>query len=136
MTSTFPSSAHPRKWESVLNGHPIFDPSAGSGSNENSKKADDTSLELSISSLSKSKHSNGIQDEGIPRGRRRTMLIKDADLIVAVGKQVRMTSLIESQSSTAEEQTFKVTITAIKWADTRLSFQHTVLDVMHARPAI
>ena len=36
------------------------------------------------------------------------MLIKDADLIVAVGKQVRMMSLTEPQLSTAGEQTFKV----------------------------
>ena len=108
MTAISSSSTHPRKWESVLNGHPIFDLSAGSGDDKSSGGADDTSLELSISSLSKSKSSNAIQDGGIPTGRRRTMLIKDADLIVAVGNQVRMTSLTESQLSAAGEQTFKV----------------------------
>jgi len=36
------------------------------------------------------------------------MLVKDADIIVAVGEQVRMTSLTESQLSTTGEQSFKV----------------------------
>lgn len=36
------------------------------------------------------------------------MLIKDADLIVAVGKEIRMTSLTEFQLSASEEQAFKV----------------------------
>jgi hypothetical protein len=102
------SSSDPLNWESVLNGHPIFDPSSSSTDDKNSWKADDLSLELSISSLSKSKSSDTIQDGGVPNGRRRTMLIKDADLIVAVGKQVRMTSLTESQLSTAGERSFKV----------------------------
>jgi len=97
------SSTHTPNWESVLDGHPIFNPSSGSGDDKNSWKADNTSLELSISSLS-----NAIQDSGAPRGRRQVMLVKDADLIVAVGKQVRMTSLTESQLSTSGEQSFKV----------------------------
>ena len=104
MTAISSSSSNPHNWESVLNGHPIFDPSTGSSGDKNSCKAD---LELSISSLSKFKP-DAIQDGGIPNGRRRTMLIKDADLIVAIGKQVRMTSLTESQLSTAGEQNFKV----------------------------
>lgn len=108
MAATSSSSTHPSKWESVLNGHPIFDPSAGSGNDKSPNKTDHASLELSISSLSKSKPSNGIQDGGVPSGRRRVMLIKDADLIVAAGKRVRMTSLTESQLSAAGEQTFKV----------------------------
>lgn len=110
MTATSPSSTNPHNWESVLNGHPIFDPSIGDDDDKNSCKAD---LELSISSLSKFNSSDAIQDGGIPNGRRRTMLIKDADLIVAIGKQVRMTSLTESQLSTTGEQTFKV-----KWIKT------------------
>ena len=36
------------------------------------------------------------------------MLIKDADLIVAVGKEIRMTSLTEFQLSASEDQGFKV----------------------------
>ena len=64
------------------------------------------------------------------------MLIKDADLIVAVGKQLRMTSLTESQLSAAGEQTFKVIIIGVQWVDTRLSSLHAILDVMRARPAI
>ena len=91
-----------------MNGHPIFDPSSGSSGDKNSWKANDLSLELSITSVSKFKSSDTIQDGSIPNGRRRTMLIKDADLIVAVGKQVRMTSLTESQLNTTGEKTFKV----------------------------
>lgn len=126
------SSTHSRTWESVLSDHPIFDPSAGSSGDKNSWKADDPSLELSINSLSKS--TSAIQDGGIPNGRRRTMLIKDADLIVAVGKQVRMTSLTESQLSDAGEQTFKVGVGG--FVRMRDSCLHTVLDLVHARPAI
>lgn len=112
MTSVSPSSSHSHIWESVLNGHPIFNPSADSGGDKSSRKADDASLELSINSLLKSKSSNEVQDGGILGGRRRTMLIKDADLIVAVGKQVRMTLLTDSPLSATEEQTFKV-----RWVD-------------------
>jgi len=97
------SSTHPPNWESVLNGHPIFNPSSGSGDDKDSWKVDSTSLELSISSLS-----NVIQDSGAQSGRKQVMLVKDTDLIVTVGKQVRMTSLTESQFSTTGEQTFKV----------------------------
>ena len=104
MASASSSSIHPPNWESVLNGHPIFNPSSGDGDDKDSWKADSTSLELSISSLS-----NVMRDGGAPSGRRQVMLIKDADLIVAVGKQVRMTSLTESQLSTTGEQSFKVT---------------------------
>lgn len=63
------------------------------------------------------------------------MLIKDADLIVAVGKQVRMTSLTESQLSTAGEQTFKVGELG-RVLNTRVSFHSHTLDVVHAQPAI
>jgi len=34
------SSTHPLNWESVLNGHPIFNPSSGSGGDKNSWRAD------------------------------------------------------------------------------------------------
>lgn len=136
MAATSSSSTHPQKWESVLNGHPIFNPSAGSGDDQNYNKTDDASLELSINSLSKSKSSNVIQDGVVQGGRRRTMIIKDADLIVAVGKQVRMTSLTESQLSAAGEHTFKVLSIGTKRANTRLSFLRTILDIMHTRPAI
>ena len=108
MTVTSSSSTNPHSWESVLNGHPIFDPSSGGSSDKVSWKADEPSFELSINSLSKPKLSDATQDGGVQNGRRRTMIIKDADLIVAVGKQVRMTSLTESQLSAAGEQTFKV----------------------------
>ena len=102
-TSSPSSSTHPHNWESVLNGHPIFGSRSGSSDDENPRKVDDPSLELSIISLS-----TVPPDKGVPTGRRRTMLIKDADLIVAVGEQVRMTSLTEAQLSPTGEQTFKV----------------------------
>ena len=108
MTATPSSSTNPHTWEPVLNGHPIFDPLSGGSDDKNSWSADGPSLELSISSLSQFKPPDAIQDGGISGGRRRTMLIKDADLIVAVGNQVRMTSLTESQLSTAGERAFKV----------------------------
>jgi len=135
MTATSSSSTNPHNWESVLNGHPIFDPSAGSSGDKNSSRADSTSLELSINSLSEFKSSDAVQDGDIPNGRRQTMLIKDADLVVAVGKQVRMTSLTESQLGTAGEQTFKVG--GRTYGRIRVPHPlHTALDVVHAKPAI
>jgi len=122
------ASTHSPNWESVLNGHPIFGPLSGGGDDKNSWKSDNPSLELSISSLS-----NAVQDGDVPNGRRRTMLVKDADLIVAVGKQVRMSSLTESQLSATGEQTFKV-----MWAgETKYAFLiYTTLDTVRAGPPI
>ncbi|KAF9782863.1 hypothetical protein BJ322DRAFT_1073133 [Thelephora terrestris] len=111
MTLLSSASVNPQNLESVLSGHPIFNSSTGSSCDTDLRKVDDASLELSINSLYKSKSSNAIQDGGIPSGRRRTMLIKDADLIVAVGKEVRMTSLTEFQLSASGGQTFKTLCT-------------------------
>jgi nucleoporin NUP82 len=83
-------------WGSVLNGHPIFN-----------KDIDDNdkSLELSIRSLSRFTKVDPPQDEQSPSGRRQVMIIKDTDLILAVGKTIRMTSLTEARSG---QRSYKV----------------------------
>jgi nucleoporin NUP82 len=71
-------------WGSILSDHPIF----------SSDGINDESLELSVNALS---FRNNASNE--KPGRRQVMLIKDADLIVALGCSIRMTSLTESRSA-------------------------------------
>ena len=135
MSVSSSSSTNPLNWESVLNGHQIFDSSTGSSDDSDSRKADETSLELSITTLSKSKSTDATQDRDIPGGRRRVMLVKDADLIVAVGKQVRMMSLTESRLDTTGSRTFNVGV-EVDRIYTRPSLIRAALDIMHTKPAI
>lgn len=79
-------------WGSILNAHPIFAPDG-----------DGTSLELSVNSLTRLS-----KDEQSPGGRRQIMLIKDADLVVAIGKSIRMTSLTDSRLNANSKQSYKV----------------------------
>ncbi|KAG6336349.1 hypothetical protein ID866_2744 [Astraeus odoratus] len=77
-------------WAAILDGHPIFDglssfPSRSTGSEE--------ALELSTNSLRGSFCDNKWNDGYALSGRRQVMALKDADLIVAVGSELRMTSL-------------------------------------------
>jgi len=93
-------------WSAVLKGHPIFSlpksvASAPAGDA-------DTSLELSSNTLPKFKQLDPTQDEVTPSGRRQTMLLKDADLIVAAGREVRMTSLGDAKLARSVRRPYKV----------------------------
>lgn len=94
-------------WSRILAGHPIFSlPKSLSGPLLDL----DTSLELSSNTLPNFRNPDPAEDGPTPSGRRRVMLLKDADLIVAAGREIRMTSLGESKLGRSTRQTFKVCI--------------------------
>ena len=87
-------------WSAVLKGHPIFS-TAKTGSSQ--------LLELSTSSLPDFTHPDPLKhDSPFPSGRRQAMVLKDADLIVAVGKEIRVTSLGDAKLSRAAPKSYKV----------------------------
>ncbi|KAG6812953.1 hypothetical protein H0H93_013567, partial [Arthromyces matolae] len=92
-----------KDWSSLLAGHPIFTlPKPLNGSLEQST----SSLELSTRSLPN--FTNGdTSDASIPSGRRQVMALKDADLIVAAGNEVRISALGDAKLSQSTRQTYK-----------------------------
>jgi len=91
-------------WSSLLNGHPIF-----------SSPADATQpqhLELSTNSLPDFTRLEPQHDSPSPSGRRQVMVLKDADLIVAVGKEIRVTSLGDTKLGRAKTKSYKARVSA------------------------
>ena len=86
-------------WSAVLKGHPIFS-TAETGPSQ--------LLELSTNSLPDFTHPDPLNDSPFPSGRRQAMVLKDADLIVAVGKEIRATSLGDAKLSRAAPKSYKV----------------------------
>ena len=74
-------------WSSLLNAHPIF-----------SSSTDNNQLEI-------------YNDSPLPAGRRQVMVLKDADLIVAIGKELRVTSLGDAKLGKGKSKSYKVPIT-------------------------
>ncbi|KAG5643781.1 hypothetical protein DXG03_009660 [Asterophora parasitica] len=93
-------------WSAALAGHPIFSPAKAAGS---SLERAEASLELSSNTLPKFTQLDP-EDGPAPSGRRRVMVLKEADLIVAVGREVRMTSLGDAKLSRSTRQTYKFEI--------------------------
>ncbi|KAG6880302.1 hypothetical protein C0992_000079 [Termitomyces sp. T32_za158] len=92
-----------QNWPASLADHPIFSlPKAFSGPLARST----SSLELSTNSLSSFTNVDPTVDELTPSGRRQVMVLKDADLIVAAGNEVRITSLADAKVSRTR-QTYK-----------------------------
>jgi nucleoporin NUP82 len=90
-------------WGSVLSDHPIFSlqKTFTDAEGQNSQ----SSLELSTSTLSKFTQ----EEEGpAPSGRRQVMVLKDADLILAAGKEIRIASLGDSRLSRGQKKSYKV----------------------------
>ncbi|KAH9045181.1 hypothetical protein EDB85DRAFT_2165813 [Lactarius pseudohatsudake] len=83
-------------WSSLLKGHPIF----------STVEARPSQLELSTTSLPDFTHPD--HDSPFPSGRRQAMVLKDADLIVAVGKEIRATSLGDAKLSKATPKSYKI----------------------------
>ena len=87
-------------WSSLLKDHPIF------------SLPTDTSpiqqLELSTNSLPDFTRLEPHNDSPSPSGKRQTMVLKDADLIVAVGEEVRVTSLGDSKLGRGKSKSYKV----------------------------
>lgn len=89
----------------MLEGHPIFTlPKAYGGPTGQSEE----SLELSTNTLKKSML-EGPSADGLPlSGRRQVMVLKDSDLIVAAGCELRITSLSDSKLGRSTNKSFKV----------------------------
>ena len=77
-------------WSSLLKGHPIFSSSSDTNQPQQPELYDDSSL---------------------PSGRRQVMVLKDADLIVAVGKELRVTSLGDTKLGRGKSKSYKARVT-------------------------
>lgn len=89
-------------WSSLLKGHPIFSTAEARPSQL---------LELSTNSLPDFTHPDPLNhDSPFPSGRRQAMVLKDADLIVAVGEEIRATSLGDAKLSRATPKSYKVSL--------------------------
>lgn len=92
-------------WSKILNGHPIFSlPKSFTGPTAQAE----ASLELSSNTLPNFTHLDPTDDGPTPSGRRQVMVLKDADLIVAAGREVRMSSLGDTKLTRSLRQTYKV----------------------------
>lgn len=92
-------------WSSILDDHPIFSPQKSLG-----RLGDDAdlSLELSTNTLSKFRDYDPRNDNKAPSGRRQIMVLKNEDLIVASGNELRMTSLGDSKLGRSTRKSYKV----------------------------
>ncbi|GLB33650.1 putative nuclear pore component [Lyophyllum shimeji] len=91
-------------WSDVLSGHPIFSlPEVFTGPSPRAE----VSLELSSNTLPSFTQLDPTEDGPAPSGRRQVMVLKDADLIVAAGREIRMTSLGDAKLSRSTRKTYK-----------------------------
>ena len=77
-------------WSALLKGHPIF--SSSPDTNPSQQLEPDNGSPL-------------------PSGRRQVMVLKDADLIVAIGKELRVTSLGDAKLGRGKSKSYKVRVT-------------------------
>ncbi|KAI0375777.1 hypothetical protein BV20DRAFT_16076 [Pilatotrama ljubarskyi] len=88
-------------WEELLKDHPVFSlPKSVSGPTGKGEE----SLNLSLRSLPDFVNLDPVEDKPTPSGRRQAIAIKDADLIVAVGSEVRIASLGDSKGARGSSQ--------------------------------
>jgi hypothetical protein len=99
-------------WSSVLKGHPIFSLPTDTRPSQQ--------LELSTNSLPDFTRLEPHNDSHSPSGRRQTMILKDADLIVAVGKEVRVTSLGDAKLGRGKSKSYKARIRITNWTNADL----------------
>jgi len=79
------------EWNETLKNHPIFSP-------PEPPKSPTTEV-LSSNTLPRFVKADSLDNGPAPSGRRQTMVLKDVDLIVAVGKEIRMSSLSDTNST-------------------------------------
>ena len=96
-------------WDDILRNHPIFSlPKNGAGA-----RRAEVDLNLSLSSLPDFVDLDPVEDRVTPCGRRQAIVVKDADLIAAVGPEIRITSLGDSKGArNTSQRTFKVCVAA------------------------
>lgn len=92
-------------WDDLLRNHPIFSvPKRGASS-----ARVDAALNLSLSSLPDFVDLDPAEDKATPCGRRQAVAVKDADLITAVGSEIRITSLGDSKGArNTSQKVYKV----------------------------
>ncbi|KIK96958.1 hypothetical protein PAXRUDRAFT_137283 [Paxillus rubicundulus Ve08.2h10] len=94
-------------WTAILDGHPVFDLpenyAPGSG-----QPLSERALELSTTTLPKSTQDTWPVNEYLLSGRRQMMALKDTDLIVAVGTEIRITSLGDTKLGRSTRKSYKV----------------------------
>ena len=97
-------------WDALLNDHPVFSlPKSVSGPAGKGEAA----LHLSLSSLPDFVDLDPVDDKPTPSGRRQAVAVKDADLIVAVGSEIRIMSLGDSKTVRGTSQkAYKVCVVA------------------------
>ncbi|KAJ4493007.1 hypothetical protein C8J55DRAFT_501950 [Lentinula edodes] len=84
----------------LLNSHPIF-----STPSKTFLPSHDSSLELSTNTLSSFKPAN-VSDNSAT-GRRQVMVLRDTDLILAAGKELRITSLSDAKAQRSHTKNYK-----------------------------
>ncbi len=88
-----------------LDTHPIFSlPRTATGPLNDARNW----LELSTSTLPNFTHVSPTDDEPAPSGRRQVMVLRDSDLIVAAGKELRITHLGDTKISQSTQKQYKV----------------------------
>ena len=96
-------------WNTFLHDHPIFSLTKGvNASASGAGKDEQHALELSLNTLPDFTNTDLTNDGPAPSGRRQVMVMKDSDIIVAVGNEIRMASLGDSKSSKSQRKTYKV----------------------------
>lgn len=104
--STTTSSATMLDQAEFLRGHPIF----------TAKDPLDASLDLSLNNLASFKEPRGFSRTLEPTsqsaaGRRRTMALRESDLLLAVGNEIRIASLSDAKSPNWQQRSYKVCYT-------------------------
>jgi len=89
--------ASPEELNNLLRDHPIFSPPKDTPLQKHEN------LELSTLTLTKF-----VDTPGAASARRQTMVLKDADLIVAAGSEVRMSTIGDSKLSQSVRKSYKV----------------------------
>ena len=108
-------------WNAFLKDHPIFTNAKGKCV---ASANDDVSLELSLNTLPDFTADDLDGDVLTPSGRRQVMVIKDYDLILALGNEIRMASLGDaklSRSGVPEQKTYKVCMSTTSIAGALIS---------------
>ncbi len=95
------------EWSSILKDHPIFSPP--NSVNDFLSTSQDI-FELSTTTLPKFTNVSPQEDEPTPSGRHQVMILKDADLIVAAGKEVRISSVGDLKLSSSVRKSYKVLV--------------------------
>lgn len=111
-------------WSRLLQDHPIFSPSSQDKS---------TFLEFSTLSLRDSSNVDSSDTGSSTFGRRQTMILKDADLIVAADKEIRMSSFGDIKLSKSVRKSYKVCRSTVFLNPENLQ---SVSDTAYAKPTV